>query len=572
MAQAEFQGEEEAEINSSWYSHVDPSMSQIDPLILGLAMNNAPPSQMTFQVQNQVHLQGSEYSQQTIQRFMDEHERSSLFNPPSIHNSQVFPRGVNRPGAPTQALPQVNSGFMRNASPSLSQGLSSATSAPSPNTEYDWYPESRFHSQHREEYNIHADYYASPPSFASSPPAMDSHFYQQYSLPAAVGNSCVNMSQVQGFADPQEVTFEADESYDDTVLKDEYNMSFEKNSIKTESRQPESHLYEYHTDSAVGSSIKDAPSPDEISTQSIHAGDDAASDIDAEGEADNDDIIEVEQASDTEYTPRSTRTRKRPTTTPKSTSTPNKTRGRVTKSTPNKAGKLTCKSCDILFKDIATLTKHIATAHTRAFVCVFAFAGCASTFASKNEWKRHVSSQHLNLTAWVCEIGTCGKIHNHSSSKSGGAVLGTKGGSEFNRKDLFTQHLRRMHAPHSVKRKKEVDEKWEKELKDLQVSCLKVKREAPTKLGCCVDGCPAVFEGPNTWDDRMEHVGKHLEKAAAAGERDIGRVVDQGKDRYLVSWALRERIIEERPDHTLRLCVGKKDNSADDEDAEGEME
>jgi hypothetical protein len=52
-------------------------------------------------------------------------------------------------------------------------------------------------------------------------------------------------------------------------------------------------------------------------------------------------------------------------------------------------------------------------------------------------------------------------------------------------------------------------------LKELAVSCLRVKRP-PSRLLCPVGSCGTVFEGQGCWDDRMEHVGKHLEKAAAS--------------------------------------------------------
>jgi hypothetical protein len=69
----------------------------------------------------------------------------------------------------------------------------------------------------------------------------------------------------------------------------------------------------------------------------------------------------------------------------------------------------------------------------------------------------------------------------------------------------------------------------------------------------------------------MEHVGKHLEKAAAS----IGAnkfEVKQENDEFLVAWALREGIIESRPGtNSYRLCVGGS-LSRVDEDAEGEDE
>jgi len=69
----------------------------------------------------------------------------------------------------------------------------------------------------------------------------------------------------------------------------------------------------------------------------------------------------------------------------------------------------------------------------------------------------------------------------------------------------------------------------------------------------------------------MEHVGKHLEKAAAS----IGTnkfEVKQENDEFLVAWALREGIIEVKPGtNTYRLCVGGAQSRVD-EDAEGEDE
>lgn len=129
-----------------------------------------------------------------------------------------------------------------------------------------------------------------------------------------------------------------------------------------------------------------------------------------------------------------------------------------------------------------------------------------------------------------------------------------------------------MHAPHSVKRKKQIDETWEQEVKDLQVTCLKVKRQAPARLRCPMKECQLLFEGVNCWDERMEHVGKHLEHAASSGERDIGAVIDQGRDRFLVDWAAKERIIEIKTTGGYRLCVGGGTKRDDDEDADGELE
>ncbi|KAH6605491.1 hypothetical protein Trco_004644 [Trichoderma cornu-damae] len=189
------------------------------------------------------------------------------------------------------------------------------------------------------------------------------------------------------------------------------------------------------------------------------------------------------------------------------------------------------------FKDSSSLRKHIAAAHTRPFPCAFSFAGCASTFGSKNEWKRHIASQHLCLTYYCCSA--CPQ-----SSAEGK-------GNEFNRKDLFTQHLRRMHAPFQIKgagakgdSKLQAD--WDTHVKEMQQSCLVTRRHPPQKSACPRKECNATFEGPTSWDEWTEHVGRHMEKGE--GQR-------LGIDKLLAEWALDEGIIEMKSDGEYRLCA-----------------
>lgn len=188
------------------------------------------------------------------------------------------------------------------------------------------------------------------------------------------------------------------------------------------------------------------------------------------------------------------------------------------------------------FKDSSSLRKHIAAAHTRPFPCAFSFAGCTSTFGSKNEWKRHIASQHLCLTYYRC------------SSCPQSTVEGK--GNEFNRKDLFTQHLRRMHAPFAIKKAiakgdSKLQLEWETHVKEMQASCLVIRRSPPQRSACPKSDCSNVFEGAGSWDDWTEHVGRHMEKGEA------GRL---GVDRLLAKWALDEGIIERKEDGEYRLC------------------
>ncbi|KAJ2988824.1 hypothetical protein NUW58_g3775 [Xylaria curta] len=195
------------------------------------------------------------------------------------------------------------------------------------------------------------------------------------------------------------------------------------------------------------------------------------------------------------------------------------------------------------FKDSSSLRKHIAAAHTRPFPCAFSFAGCPSTFGSKNEWKRHIASQHLCLQYYRC------------SSCPQSSVEGK--GNEFNRKDLFTQHLRRMHAPFAIKKAlakgdSKLQVEWETHVKDMQQSCLVTRRRPPQSSACPKADCASIFEGPTSWDEWTEHVGRHMEK----GEADR-----LGVDRLLAKWALEEGIIERKEDGEYRLCSGNGSNT-----------
>ncbi|KAJ1326621.1 PR domain zinc finger protein 5 [Microdochium nivale] len=180
------------------------------------------------------------------------------------------------------------------------------------------------------------------------------------------------------------------------------------------------------------------------------------------------------------------------------------------------------------FKDEQSLLKHRKVQHTRPFTCVYCFAGCTSTFASKNEWKRHVLSQHIVLKFWVCSEGSCGPVSTGSFTTSSSRpeepkYATTSGhGTIFNRKDLYTQHLRRMHVPPEFK--EQMSEKnanvaeWEKKVKEHQRQAQRIRCALPDHMVCPVPACTASFEGANAWDDRMEHVARHLDPSGDNGQ------------------------------------------------------
>ncbi|KAK0643111.1 hypothetical protein B0T16DRAFT_391692 [Cercophora newfieldiana] len=226
------------------------------------------------------------------------------------------------------------------------------------------------------------------------------------------------------------------------------------------------------------------------------------------------------------------------------------------------------------YPDKASLDAHTKKKHTRPYICVFHFAGCESTFASKNEWKRHVNSQHILLNYWICQEDECSKTCNGPSPvptnstaargmpKSSNIPKGVPrenipNGSIFNRKDLYTQHMRRMHMPESLKGKigptgngkkagpitpanSSAAQEWEKKLRDFQEGALRERCRLPVAMTCPAHGCVTEFHGPDAWDQRMEHVARHLDGASQGREPNVEFGGDQ--DACLTKWAGQEEV------------------------------
>ena len=139
-----------------------------------------------------------------------------------------------------------------------------------------------------------------------------------------------------------------------------------------------------------------------------------------------------------------------------------------------------------------------------------------------------------------------------------------------------------MHVPSSVKKqvkqKKSVPE-WEDNVRSYQDRAHRIRCDLPTRMGCPSPGCPTEFEGPNAWDERMEHVAKHLDKAGLGAESPL--VFGGESDRSLVEWAARPDVSIIRSDgqggwvlHNPLRPTGHPRKGAppaeEDEDAEGE--
>lgn len=152
---------------------------------------------------------------------------------------------------------------------------------------------------------------------------------------------------------------------------------------------------------------------------------------------------------------------------------------------------MACKSCSKKFSSLEERDQH--DSECSALPCLFAFAGCSSRCKGKNEWKRHINTQHLLSTSFQC-FECAEKV--------------------FNRKDLFTQHYLRMHATkdeqEAAKARRPLPA-FEQRLRYKQKDAERRDHwELPTASRCLVRDCESTFLGSDSWDKCLEHVSKHL--------------------------------------------------------------
>lgn len=503
-------------------------------------------------------------------------QRSHITTTPrhSFH-TQPFSLMANRPYDPPEILPRA----MAVGSPLRYQEQISECSTASPGKEKDLYSDIQVH------------YQADNTSFSFTPSFNDTfwptsqqfssgheqqNLYQRGHLPY---QQHISMNAVQAFQDSQDI-------FRDEGIGEDPSFSFclDHDSEATKF-EDDWQTHRHATDKAVGQSVKEDSTIDHEPTASVEpevnsaeeeeqeeekyikGEDDTEPESNNEEEDDTDDAIGEaieDPTEDEDYHPRRISKRKhhsRVSAVPPPSKRA-KTAKRASPSIPKNAS--ACQTCSHVAKDALALQRHTKKEHTRPFICTFSFAGCNTTFGSKNEWKRHVSSQHLALKYWRCEEGSCGHVQGPKSKR---VAL------EFNRKDLFTQHLKRMHAPFSVKRRGLKDPDWDEKIKVLQTAFLKTRRKPPQFAICPVKACNLKFKGKNCWDDRMEHVGKHLETAAKATKKDGQPEIVETGDEVLVEWAIRECILERtRNGDLVLLPSGSTAQANDDMDAEGDYE
>ncbi|KAK4693840.1 hypothetical protein P7C71_g3628, partial [Lecanoromycetidae sp. Uapishka_2] len=219
-----------------------------------------------------------------------------------------------------------------------------------------------------------------------------------------------------------------------------------------------------------------------------------------------------------------------------------------TPSTPSSrnTGLLPCPHCSMTFSSDSTLKKHVLASHTRPFVCTLHTYGCESTVGSKNEWKRHINIQHMRFETWRCDVGACAPQNigpdGQLASSSHEPFY-----HDFDRKDLFTQHLKRMHAPAPSASAAEKTA-FNDAIDNVQRRCYVRLRELPANTIC-----PFCSEHPTfrKWEDRIEHVGKHLEK----GDVDLNAEVE---DIMLRDWMVSQGFLAREGGEWRLKDVAKK--------------
>ncbi|KAM3555966.1 hypothetical protein ARSEF4850_005750 [Beauveria asiatica] len=211
-----------------------------------------------------------------------------------------------------------------------------------------------------------------------------------------------------------------------------------------------------------------------------------------------------------------------------------------------------CTQCNLTFSSVSTFARHVRSEHVRPLFCIFHYAGCTSRFAFKNEWKRHVISQHLNLQYWVCIEGSCA-LKQRPLAESPTTTVPCQG-SIFNRKDLYTQHLRRMHStleidPAYSDTRGPAPSQSRDHIRGLQDKAARTRCSLPHIMLCPVSGCLTQFSGPNTWDDWMEHISTHMLRAASGKEAAVNCGGSNG-------WTLSEWAASEAVGITRQTCSG----------------
>ncbi|KAF2718150.1 hypothetical protein K431DRAFT_306277 [Polychaeton citri CBS 116435] len=147
-------------------------------------------------------------------------------------------------------------------------------------------------------------------------------------------------------------------------------------------------------------------------------------------------------------------------------------------------GQWECKTCKKLKPRECDLKKHVKR-HTRPYGCTF--AGCFKRFGSRNDWKRHESSQHRIPDLWACDCNdvSCQRL--------------------YRQEEPFRKHLqKRLASSGSGSCVEDLGQL-------LQKSHLGSNGNYRFWCGFCKEQVPQP-DDYRPWESRCEHIGNHFDK------------------------------------------------------------
>lgn len=120
--------------------------------------------------------------------------------------------------------------------------------------------------------------------------------------------------------------------------------------------------------------------------------------------------------------------------------------------------------------------------HTRPYGCTF--SKCQKSFGSKNDWKRHETSQHYQQETWRCDEkingATCTKVYFSA--------------------DIARAHLTKMHKvtdPEAVERK-------------IEARRINANNQSRFWCGFCREIRELTHKGVDGWTERFNHIDNHF--------------------------------------------------------------
>ncbi|KAL6700691.1 hypothetical protein J3F84DRAFT_402678 [Trichoderma pleuroticola] len=136
-----------------------------------------------------------------------------------------------------------------------------------------------------------------------------------------------------------------------------------------------------------------------------------------------------------------------------------------------------CPECKKAFSRNCELRKHMKR-HQKPYGCTY--KTCGKKFGSKNDWKRHESSQHFQLESWNCNFEGCDIV--------------------VPRRELFKSHLM---DHHNVQDSQEIEKRQE--------DC-RLGRHCDPRFWCgfCDKFVEINGEVVNSWTKRCDHIDSHL--------------------------------------------------------------